>query len=188
MARKRPRTFWIAGSPVARSTKPPTPRIGPPWPSIADPGGEIARARADQATAGAGLHSGEVIWFDNGFYVELKDAAGAPATEVIVDVRSGAVSTEPGPAMMWNTRYGMHPLVEASPTITAEQAQRLATDWLVRNRPGSRAGEPDAYPGYVTIDTTTADGAINGMLSVNATTGQIWYHSWPGRFIAAEDR
>jgi hypothetical protein len=44
-----------------------------------------ARARAATAAQPAGLHPGEVMWFDNGFYVELKDSAGKPATEVIVD-------------------------------------------------------------------------------------------------------
>jgi hypothetical protein len=29
------------------------------------------------------------MWFDNGFYVELKDSAGKPATEVIVDPAPG---------------------------------------------------------------------------------------------------
>src|SRR5438270_723215 len=61
-----------------------------------------ARTRAATAATGLGLRPGEVIWFDNGFYVELKDAAGESATEVLVDPVSGVVSTEPGPAMMWN--------------------------------------------------------------------------------------
>jgi hypothetical protein len=47
--------------------------------------------------------------FDNGFYAELVDQAGNGATEVLVDPRSGAVQIEWGPAMMWNTAYGMHP-------------------------------------------------------------------------------
>ncbi len=162
---------WLAGD-------------GQPVGSIA-----AARARADQAASPAGLRTGEVIWFDNGFYVELKGANGAPATEVIVDVRTGAVSTEPGPAMMWNTRYGMHRAVEATgPSVSAERARQLATDWLAGNRPGRLAGEPDAYPGYYTMETTTSDGVINGMLSVHAVTGQVWYHSWHGRFITREDR
>src|SRR5262245_13055071 len=50
-----------------------------------------ARDRAGAAASRVGLHPGEVIWFDNGFYVELKEAAGNPATEVIVDPGSGAV-------------------------------------------------------------------------------------------------
>lgn len=53
------------------------------------------RARAATAAQEAGLHPGAVMWFDNGFYVELKDSAGQPATEVIVDPGTGMVSTEP---------------------------------------------------------------------------------------------
>jgi len=130
-----------------------------------------------------------VIWFDNGFYVELKDAAGTSATEVVVDPGSGAVSTEPGPAMMWNTRYGMHGAGGASgpATVSATQARQTATAWLAANLPGRLAQAPDSYPGYYTMETTTAGGAVNGMLSVNATNGQVWYHSWHGRFVARDD-
>ena len=66
-----------------------------------------ARDRAERFAARIDLRVGEVMQFDNHFYAELADAAGDPATEVIVDSRTGAVGTEPGPAMMWNTRYGM---------------------------------------------------------------------------------
>jgi hypothetical protein len=100
------------------------------------------------------------------------------------------VFTEPGPAMMWNTRYGMHGLVGgpgAGSAIGAQRAQQIATQWLDANLPGRLAQPPDSYPGYYTLETATTDGAINGMLSVNSTTGQVWYHSWHGRFIARED-
>jgi hypothetical protein len=145
-----------------------------------------ARARAATAAAGLGLRPGEVIWFDNGFYVELKDGAGNSATEVLVDPAGGAVSTEPGPAMMWNTRYGMHPAANVAAAVSAEQAGRLADGWLSANRPGRHAEAADAYPGYYTIEFTRG-GTVDGMLSINATTGQVWYHSWHGRFIARED-
>lgn len=146
-----------------------------------------ARARAASAASPQRLHPGEIIWFANGFYVELKDTTGQPATEVIVDPATGTVSTEPGPAMMWNTRYGMHRTATGAATVSAAQARRLATTWLSDNLPGRRLGEPDAYPGYYTMETTTAAGTINGMLSVNATTGAVWYHTWHDRFIARED-
>jgi hypothetical protein len=150
----------------------------------------IARDRAAKAGAAAGLHPGEVIWFDNGFYVELKDAADESATEVIVEPTGGAVFTEPGPAMMWNTRYGMHNLANgpgAAPVIDEQRALQIATDWLGTNLAGRIAQPPDSYPGYYTSETTTSNGTINGMLSVNSTTGRVWYHSWHGRFIAKED-
>lgn len=149
-----------------------------------------ARDRATTAAAPAGLHPGEVIWFDNGFYIELKDAAGDSATEVIVDPGGGAVFTEPGPAMMWNIRYGMHGAItggNAAPTVTAQQAQQIAAQWVNANFSGRDVSPPDSYPGYYTSETTTTDGTINGMLSVNATTGQVWYHSWHGTFVAKED-
>jgi hypothetical protein len=58
---------------------------------------------------------------------------------------------------------------------------------LNRNRPGHAVTAADAYPGYYTLETTTTAGAVDGMLSVNAATGQVWYHTWHGRFIARED-
>ena len=163
--------LWLAGDGVAVT-------------SIAS-----ARERAAQAGAALGLHPGEVIWFDNGFYVELKDATGAAATEVIVDLATGAVTTEPGPAMMWNTRYGRSGPAAAtgSPSISAEQAQQLADRWLGENAPGRVASTADAYPGYYTLVTTT-DGQIDGVLSVNSATGAVWAHTWHGRFLAKEDR
>jgi hypothetical protein len=145
-----------------------------------------ARTRAATAATSLGLRPGEVIWFDNGFYVELKDPAGNSATEVLVDPVSGAVATEPGPAMMWNTRYGMHPAANGAATVSAEQARRLADAWLGANQPGRRAEPADAYPGYYTLEFIRG-GTVDGMLSINATTGQVWYHTWHGRFLARED-
>jgi hypothetical protein len=172
-----------------------------------------ARQRSAQAGTGAGLHPGEVIWFDNGFYVELKDASGQPATEVIVDPTNGAVTTEPGPAMMWNTRYSMmgggsRAMMGGSagngahggmmggsqsaaapaqaPAVTKDQARVIAQQWLATNKAGQSAQPADSYPGYYTLETTL-DGVTAGMLSVNAGTGAVWFHTWHGRFIAKED-
>ena len=138
-----------------------------------------ARTRAAEAGAPKGLHPGEVIQFTENFYVELKDSAGAAATEVLVSPVSGAVQTEPGPAMMWNTGSG-------TSAITQEQAQTAAAAWLAPNRPGETVRTVDAYPGYYTADTQV-DGKPAGMLSVNATTGAVWYHTWHGTFVAMED-
>jgi len=146
-----------------------------------------ARTRAATAAKPAGLHPGEVMWFDNGFYVELKDSSGRPATEIIVDPRNGAVSTEPGPAMMWNTRFGMMRTGGRSTgTVDATKARGIATSWLASNRPGTTIGSIDAYPGYFTIDLQR-NGVVSGMMSVNSSTGAAWYHTWHGAFIAMED-
>lgn len=138
-----------------------------------------ARARAAQAGQARGLHPGEVMQFTNNFYVELKDSSGAATTEVLVDPASGAVQTEPGPAMMWNTGT-------RTATLTEEQAAKTAADWLAANRPNEKVQTIDAYPGYYTVDTESS-GKMAGMLSVNATTGAVWYHTWHATFVAMED-
>ena len=48
------------------------------------------------------------------------------------------------------------------------------------------AGMAMEYPGYYTLDSASG-GKTVGMLSVNATTGAVWYHTWHGEFVAEED-
>lgn len=139
-----------------------------------------ARARAAQAAAPQGLSTGEVMQFSQNFYVELKDSAGNPTTEVLVDPNGGTLSTEYGPAMMWNTG-------SRDATVSADQARRIADGWLRTNQPGqSTVADVKAFPGYYTIDTETSGNTV-GMVSVNALTGAVWYHTWHGTFIAEED-
>ncbi|MGW2741733.1 hypothetical protein [Streptomyces sp. NPDC001450] len=135
-----------------------------------------------------GLHVGEIMQFSNGYYAELLAPDGSHATEVLIDPGSGAVQLEFGPAMMWNTGYGM---MHAGPrpgtaAIGPDQAVRVADRWLSEHRHGLRAAEPDQFPGYYTLHTLR-DGHVVGMLSVNATTGQVWYHTWHGQFIRMQD-
>jgi len=157
-----------------------------PGDGVAVSGIPAARARATTAAAPAGLRPGEVMWFDNGFYVELKDSAGKPATEVIVDPRTGAVTTEPGPAMMWNTRFGTQARGGDDGAVDATKARDIATAWLAANQAGTTIASIDAYPGYFTLDLQRG-GTVSGMLSVSSSTGVVWYHSWHGAFIAMED-
>src|SRR5665647_1816237 len=128
-----------------------------------------ARARADAAASPNGLRTGEVMQFSDNFYVELKDASGAPATEVLVDPATGAVFTEYGPGMMWTART-------ATAAISADRATAIANDWLRTNAPGQTVGTTDAFPGHYTMDTVSAGNTV-GMVSVNATTGAVWYLS-----------
>jgi hypothetical protein len=66
-----------------------------------------ARKQAERFAEPLGLSVGEVMRFANNYYAELVEPEGKPATEVLVDPRSGATWVEYGPAMMWNTKYGM---------------------------------------------------------------------------------
>lgn len=96
---------------------------------------------------------------------------------------TGAVRIEYGPAMMWNTRYGMHPAGDAPARVSAGQAVSGAQAWLDDRRTGLTAGDPTAFPGYYTLHTRKA-GRIAGMISVNALSGAVWNHTWHGVFLA----
>jgi hypothetical protein len=48
------------------------------------------------------------------------------------------------------------------------------------------ADDADAFYGYYTIDVLR-DGKTIGMLSVNGTTGAVWYHTWHGAFVAEKE-
>jgi len=63
------------------------------------------------------------------------------------------------------------------------QARIIAQQWLRGQGTSLTVGEADSFPGYYTLHTLKS-GKIAGMLSVNATTGQVWYHSWHGDFVA----
>jgi hypothetical protein len=66
-----------------------------------------ARADAQKFADRLGLRVDEVLQFKANFYAKLVDRQGNGATEVLVDPTTGSVGIEYGPAMMWNTRYGM---------------------------------------------------------------------------------
>ncbi|MCH7229431.1 hypothetical protein L0U85_00930 [Glycomyces sp. L485] len=132
------------------------------------------------------LGVGEVMEFDDGFYAVLTEPDGSGATEVVIDPRSGAVRIEWGPAMMWNTAYGPHRFDAPEGTALGEdQARAIADEWLADHRSGEQTAEVVAFPGYYTIHTEDASGRTAGMLSVHADTGDVWYHTWHGRFIAS---
>jgi hypothetical protein len=86
--------------------------------------------------------------------------------------------------MMWNTGYGPHATTSAPASrISPNQARQAADRWLKSQGDGLTTATPDAFPGYYTLHTIRG-GKISGMLSVNAYTGAIWYHSWHGTYIA----
>lgn len=135
----------------------------------------------------------EVIEFQRNFYAVIKDTStGHGAMEVLVNKRTGTVFPEHGPAMMWNTQYGMmtggmgqmmgYQRPAGPMTVPTERAAAIARQWLEKNRPGATAESPDQFPGYYTIHFRES-GKIAGMLSVNGYAGQVWYHTWHGKAI-----
>lgn len=185
--------------------------MGPGLPQAGSPVTSIdaaaARAREALAAYGTDLAVEEVMEFSNHFYVLVKEkSTGTGALELIVE-RSGLVHPEPGPNMMWNTKYGhmagfggsgmmgggmmgggmmggrfSQPVNPATQPMVKDRGRQLATQYLAQAFPGATPDDGTAFYGYFTFDVEQA-GKTTGMLSVNAYTGAVWYHSWHGTFV-----
>lgn len=138
----------------------------------------------------------EVMEFSDNFYAEVEEqGTGIHALELLINPYTGAVYPEPGPNMMWNTKYGhmggwwgygSQPPTADMP-LSAEQAGGYAQQYLDSYLPGTTADDQaDAFYGYYTLHVLQ-DGQVVGMLSVNGVTGQVWYHTWHGDFIGMTD-
>jgi len=154
---------------------------------------EEARDAVEHYIAGlgySGLEVTEVMEFEYNFYAIAQERdTGIGALELLIDKQTGAVGPEMGPNMMWNGKYGMHRGgwmmgggAALTNTIPPEEAVQIAKRWLDVYRPGTTVEDADPFYGYYTVHTLK-DGEIDGMLSVHGTTGQVWYHTWHGRFI-----
>ncbi|MCX7855793.1 MAG: hypothetical protein N2556_07460 [Anaerolineae bacterium] len=199
------------GSPVGPGTATPQPgtaqgypvmpgcgRAGPLW-SAGTPLTQTltldnARWAVEQYLAGSGLSNleiAELMEFEHNFYAIVRERdTGIGAMELLVDKWTGVVGPEMGPNMMWNSKYGMRTRMMGGSvitnTISSEEALRIARRWLDTYRPGEVTEDADPFYGYYTIHTQK-DGQIVGMLSVHGATGQVWYHTWHGRFIQMEE-
>jgi hypothetical protein len=147
--------------------------------------------------------------FDNNFYVIVKEkSTGTSAFEILVDRYSGYVHPEPGPNLMWNTKYGHMgggmmggfggmmggwlggnsgnlPVTQLS--VTVAQARAAAQAYLTSALPGATLSEgTNTFYGYYTLDLVR-DGKVYGMMSVNGYGGQVWYHTWHGSFIQEKE-
>ena len=111
-----------------------------------------ARARAQGFADRLGLRTGEVLRFQRNYYVQLVDTGGKPATEVLVDPASGAVGLEFGPAMMWNTRYGV---------LSGRLGGRMMTAGAMRQMMGRYGGD---YSGMMGRGAGMMGGSVGGMM------------------------
>ena len=166
-----------------------------------------------ERTGNSDLVVDEVMQFQWNYYAIVKEqSTGVGAFELLADPRTGAVFPEMGPNMMWNTKYsamatfgggmmggmgGFAPggmmsgtwgptAPTTQPTVTADQAQQIAQQWLDQYQPASATETPDAFYGYYTVHVMKA-GQLTGMVSVNGYTGQVWFHTWHGNFVASSE-
>lgn len=139
----------------------------------------------------------EIEEYQYNFYiVYYEKSTGIGAFEMIIDKPStsepitmwgyGDIRPEPGPNMMWNTKYGMMGFTTGATTITVDQAKGYAQGYLDSHIAGAKVGDVHIFYGFYTLDIMK-DGKIYGMLSVNAYTGDVWYHNWHGAYIRTRE-
>jgi hypothetical protein len=142
----------------------------------------------------------EIEEWEYNYYVVVKEASPSQykAYQLVIDKWTGYVMPEPGPNLMWNWKYcgmmGMGGMCgnKGNVNFTATQATVAANQFLKqrfgRYRAMVVAGPPDLFYGYYNFDVKEVKTGIkSGMLSVNMTTGQVWYHTWHGRFITGRE-
>lgn len=133
---------------------------------------------------GSNVNVEDFMTFSSNYYGVLKDTeSGKGMAEVLVDRYSGLARPEPGPNMMWNTRFGAGR--ERSGGKSPAEAKKLAEDFLVNYLPGAKVMETVTMPGYYTFDFGREN--IDGMLSVNAYDGEIWVHTWHGFYLGGHE-
>lgn len=134
------------------------------------------------------LEIAEVMEFEQNFYAIVSETStDIGAMELLIDPYSGYVTYEPGPNMMWNTKYGhmgrrwwrpnrSMSLTEAEAVAAANEALEADGYSLVAD------SHADEFYGYYTLHVL--DGSkIVGMLSVNGFDGAVWYHDWHGDYL-----
>ncbi len=130
----------------------------------------------------------EVMEFQHNFYAAVKERdTGMGAFELLLWKGSGRITPEPGPNMMWNLKYGMRmarSYGKYTPSIDEDRAREIVINSLRKLFSGSEVEVEEAisFYGYYTFDYSV-DGRMTGMLSVNAFSGEVWYHTWHGYFI-----
>lgn len=147
-------------------------------------------------TGNTDLRVDELMEFNRNVYALVKEkSTEIGAFELLVNKTTGNVGYEPGPDMMWNVKYGMmrgfggmmgFGSTLGAMTVSPDRATQIAQGWLDSRGGGFSAGTPDAFYGYYTFHFLK-DGRIAGMLSVNGSSGQVWFHSWHGDFIQSRE-
>jgi hypothetical protein len=134
----------------------------------------------------------QVEEYQANFYVQVNEkSTGNGAFELLINKYTGSIYPEMGPNMMWNTKYGMMRSgvlggVFGTPTttmtVTPTQATANTQQYLNTYLSGTTIGDVTTFYGYYTIEVV--NGTIPyGMLSVNGSSGQVWFHTWHGTFV-----
>jgi len=155
-----------------------------------------------------GLEVGAVLILQNRAYVAVKESAtGLGAFELIISPMTREAHPMPGPATLWNLKYGgmlelthrhkgFNPSANPTPDpnmpspaatpasvssempLSAEQAVEAAQKYLDTAYPGTTAAsEALQFYGYYSIDFSR-EGEVIGKLTVNGYHGKVSGHLW----------
>ena len=127
-----------------------------------------ARSDAQQFANRLGLRVDEVMQFQRNFYAKLVDSNGNGATEVLVDSSTGVVSIEYGPAMMWNTRYGMG---RSAGSMMGSYGRGMMRGHGNRAMMGVESTSTTSTGGYRTAGHDGRPGSGPGMMGGSSTAG-----------------
>lgn len=155
---------------------------------------QIKAAEAVIARYGDPLEVSDVFFYaDSDTYVSVEEKdTGRGAMELLVNPYTGTVYPEPGPNMMWNEKYGMMGRgmmgnsfwrnSGSASYVTPEQAMSIADRYLKKAFGASYQvmDQGHSFYGYYTFHFNKNE-KPDGMLSVNAYTGDVWFHNWHGR-------
>jgi hypothetical protein len=168
-----------------------------------------AKAIAEQyltSTQNPNLAIKEIMEFQDNFYIIYQEKdTGRGAFEMLIWKQAspsgmmgggmmgaavGTITPEPGPNMMWNTKYsyvgggmmGTGNQPSSTMPVSQSQAEQYAQTYLNQNSQNAKTEMTTEFYGYYTFDFTV-NGNTAGMLSINGNTGQVWYHSWHGGFV-----
>ena len=171
-----------------------------------------------QSTGNPDLALKEIMEFQYNFYITFYEkSTGRGAFEMVIwkeipadgmmgggmmggwtggNIQVGYMMPEPGPNMMWNTKYS--PMASgmmgfkygnnynyqsaSAMTVSEDQAMQYAQTYLDSHFSNAKTEMATEFYGYYTFDFTV-NGQVTGMLSVNGNTGQVWYHSWHGAYV-----
>lgn len=148
----------------------------------------IAAVKNAIGTYGSNLEIADMFFYaDSDTYVSIEEKdTGRGAFELLVNPYTGYVYPEQGPNMMWNEKYGMMGRAMSGFSrgnqITPEDAVAIANSYLKKTFGDTFKvmDQGHAFYGYYTFHFQNGT-QPEGMLSVNAYTGDVWFHNWHGR-------
>jgi sucrose-6-phosphate hydrolase SacC (GH32 family) len=141
-----------------------------------------------QRRFGSDYQISDIFIFSNSpYYISVEEKDGEQgAFELLFDPIRKIIYPEYGPNMMWNTKYGMSYMMgwglPATGNILNRQQALENAEKFAQENGFTVEDEGHQFYGYYTFHTEE-NGQTAGMMSVNAYTGQVWYHNWHGNLV-----